>query len=232
MTEPTVIPPSLARRSLVSLAVFAVALAAMLFLPAGSLTWAQGWLFWAVFLLCCLVVSLYFLKHDPALVARRIDAGPTAEKQASQKRIQSVASVLVIAMFVVPGFDRRFGWSHMPWTWVLIGDAMVIAGFWSFWLVFRTNTFAAATVGVAAGQKVISTGVYGVVRHPMYAGAVVLFVGCALGLGSWWTLIAAALTVPLLAWRLTDEEAYLVQNLPGYEDYRRKVRWRLLPLVW
>jgi protein-S-isoprenylcysteine O-methyltransferase Ste14 len=120
----------------------------------------------------------------------------------------------------------------MPWTWVLIGDAMVIAGFWSFWLVFRTNTFAAATVGVAAGQKVISTGVYGVVRHPMYAGAVVLFVGCALGLGSWWTLIAAALTVPLLAWRLTDEEAYLVQNLPGYEDYRRKVRWRLLPLVW
>jgi protein-S-isoprenylcysteine O-methyltransferase Ste14 len=232
MTEPTALPPDLARRSLIGLAQFVVVLGLMLFLPAWSLTWVRGWLCWAVFNICCLVLTLYFLRHDSALVARRMRGGPTAEREASQRLIQSVMAVLVIALFILPGFDYRFGWSHVSWAVAIVGNLMVALGFWMIFFTFKANSYAAATVETSEGQTVISTGAYGVVRHPMYAGASILFPGIALALGSWWALVPGLLLLPLLAWRLTEEEAFLLKNLPGYADYRRKVRWRLLPLVW
>lgn len=227
-----VAPRDLARRSLGALALFAGVLAVMLFAPAGSLRWARGWLFWAVFILCSLVLSLDVLARDPALMARRLKGGPTAEREVSQKRIQSVTGVLAIALAIVPAIDHRFGWSHSPWAVAIAGEILVIAGFVLIGLTFRANSFASATIETSAGQTVISTGVYGVVRHPMYAGAALMFIGAPLALGSWWGLVPGALLLPTLAWRLTDEEAFLVRNLSGYEAYRRRIRWRLLPFVW
>jgi protein-S-isoprenylcysteine O-methyltransferase Ste14 len=229
---PTIVPQDLARRSLGALAIFAIVFGVMLFAPAGTLAWVRGWLFWAVFNLCSLVLSLLVLKNDPALMARRLKGGPTAERETSQKQIQSVTAVLVVALFVVPAIDHRFGWSQVSWTVAILGELLVIIGFWMIHLTFKANSYASATVETSVGQTVISTGVYGVVRHPMYAGAAVMFIGAPLALGSWWGLIPGLLLLPALAWRLTDEEAFLVRNLPGYEDYRRKVRWRLLPFVW
>lgn len=234
MAEPdsTSPPPGLMKRAAIGLVQFMVFLALVLFVPAWSLTWWQGWLFWFVFGAACLVLSLYFLKHDPALVARRMNVGPTAERETQQKVIQWIASVLLIALFMVPAFDHLFGWSSAPLAIVFAGDGLVIVGFYLMFLAMRANSYASSTIEIGGGQTVISTGAYAVVRHPMYSGAALMFLGVPLALGSWWGLVPAAFVVPLLAWRLTSEEAYLVRNLTGYEAYRAKVRWRLAPLIW
>ena len=224
--------PDLRRRALVSLLRFAVVLAVMIFLPAWSLTYWQGWLFWLNFIACMIVMTLYFLTHDPALVGRRMSAGPTAEKEASQKRIQLFASIIVCALFVVPALDRRFGWSTVPAWVVILGNVLVIAGFWMMFVVFRENSFASAIIEVDAEQRVISTGPYALVRHPMYSGALVMFTGVPLALGSWWGLLLIIPLLAILIVRLLDEERYLLKNLPGYEDYSRNVPHRLMPGVW
>src|SRR5262249_5637520 len=136
------------------------------------------------------------------------------------------------ALLVVSVLDWRFGWSAVAWPVVLAGNLLVAAGYVIVFAVLRENSFAATTIEITAGQRVISTGPYALVRHPMYFGALPMFVGIPLALGSWWGL---ALVVPLTAGlvaRLLDEEAYLVRNLPGYADYRNRVRWRLVPGIW
>ena len=222
----------LKRQALVGLARFQVALAIMLFLPAWSLTWWQGWLYWFLLGAACLILTLYFLRHDPALIARRIKAGPGAEREPRQKLIQGIAGLLICTGFVLCGLDHAFGWSSASPATVLIADAFVLLGFYVMFLAFRENSFAASTIQVDSGQKVIDTGLYGLVRHPMYLGALVMFVATPIALGSWWGLVPVALLAATLAWRLLDEENFLVRNLPGYADYRRKVRTRLVPGVW
>lgn len=222
----------LARRALQGLAKFQIALAVMLFLPAWSLTYWQGWLYWLLFGASLLVITLYFLRHEPSLVERRMRAGPGAEREPRQKVIQSFAVLLMAAIFILSAFDDRFGWSLVPTTAVVIADAFVLLGFFGMFLAFRDNAFAAAIVQVDSGQKVIDTGTYARVRHPMYVGAIVLFLATPPALGSWWGLVPVALLIAVIAWRLTDEEAYLSRNLPGYDDYRRKVPARLVPGVW
>lgn len=222
----------LKRRVLISLARFQIALALLLFLPAWSLTWWQGWLYWFLFGAACLVLTLYFLRHDPALIARRMKAGPTAEREPRQKIIQGIASILVCALFILSALDHAFGWSSVSPVTALIADAFVLLGFTVMFLAFRANSFAASTIRVDREQRVIDTGLYGIVRHPMYVGAVIMFLATPIALGSWWGLVPVAPLTAAIMWRLTAEEDFLVHNLPGYADYRGKVRARLIPGVW
>jgi protein-S-isoprenylcysteine O-methyltransferase Ste14 len=222
----------LAKRAFSGFARFQIALALMIFLPAWSLHYWQGWLYWLRFGAACVLITLYFLRHDRALIERRMQAGPGAETEPKQKLILKFASVALIAMYIVSPLDFRFGWSFVPTWLVLVSDALVVLSFYGFFLTFRENAFAAATVRVESEQRVISSGAYAFVRHPMYTSALALFLGTPLALGSWWGLVPAVLLLAALVWRLLDEERYLARNLPGYTDYQRKVRTRLVPGLW
>jgi len=222
----------LTRRAYVSVLVLCVVMALLLFVPAGTLDYWQAWTFLAVYFAACLAITLYLVKKDPMLLQRRMSGGPFAEKQAAQKIIMSLVSLGFVGLIVVPALDHRFGWSQLPPSIVLAGDASVALGFLAIWFVFRENTFSSATVELASDQKVISSGPYARVRHPMYAGALVMLLGIPLALGSWWGLLVAAAIIPALIWRLIDEERFLDGNLPGYVEYRHNVRYRLIPLVW
>jgi protein-S-isoprenylcysteine O-methyltransferase Ste14 len=177
-------------------------------------------------------LTFYFFKCDQALLDRRLHGGPWAKGEPAQKRIQLFATIFILVLVVASALDYRFGWSMVPAPIVLLGNALVAIGFAIVFLVLRENSFAAATIEVTADQRVISTGPYALVRHPMYAGVLVLFLGVPPALGYWRGLLAILPVVAGLVARLQDEEAYLARNLPGYEEYRRKVRYRLVPGVW
>ncbi len=210
---------------------FAV-MAAVLFIPAWTLDYWQAWVFLAAFFLPALAITLYLMKYDPKLLEKRVYAGPTAEKETTQKIIQAIASLGFLAMLVVPALDYRFGWSPVAAYVSLIGDALVLLGFLIIFFVYKENSFTSATIEVYAEQKVVSTGPYAFVRHPMYFGALFLFIGMPLALGSWWALFIYALIMPALLWRLFDEERLLTKDLQGYAEYKKKVRYRLIPFVW
>ena len=209
-----------------------VAMAALLFIPAWTLDYWQAWVFLAVFLLPALAVTIYLMKKDPQLLARRVYAGPTAEKETSQKIIQCITSLGFMAMLVVPALDHRFHWSCVSFYGVVAGDLLVALGFFIIFLVYKENTFASATIEIYPGQKVISTGLYALVRHPMYMGGLLFFIGIPLSLGSWRGLFVYLLIMPALIWRIYDEERFLTKNLPGYAEYKNNVKYRLIPFVW
>ena len=217
---------------LASLAGLILVMGAMIFAAAGSFDYWQAWLFLTCYFAASLMVSLWLMRNDPALLERRMRGGPFAEGERNQKIIMTITSLGFIAGLVVPGFDHRFGWSHMPGAIAILGAALHLAGWLGILAVFRANTYAAATIRVEAGQKVISTGPYAVVRHPMYATALLMIFGIPVALGSWWGLLVFVALLPALAWRMIDEERVLVRDLAGYADYRAKVRWRLIPYVW
>jgi protein-S-isoprenylcysteine O-methyltransferase Ste14 len=219
-------------RAVRATAIGASLMAALILLPAGTLDYWQAWLFMAVFQGVSIAVSVYVAINDPALLARRTSVGPGAEKEASQKIIITLTLAGMIALLVVPALDHRFGWSPVPPAVSVTGDALVALGFLVIFFVFRVNSYGASTIPVAAGQKVISSGPYAVVRHPMYAVGLVTMTGVPLALGSWWGLAILGLMMPVLVWRLVDEERFLTQNLPGYADYMQRVRYRLVPYVW
>ena len=224
--------PDLGRRAAEANAKFLVALAVMVFLAAGTLVYWQGWLFLADFAAWSVGTSIYFYYRDPALLEKRMRAGPAAETEPVQKRIQLFTSVVMIALILVSALDYRFGWSTVP-VWVVIsGNLLISAGFLFIVFVLRENTFASATIQVSEDQKVVSTGPYALVRHPMYAAVLPLTSGIPLALGSWWGLLIVPLIFIGLILRLIDEEGQLRRNLPGYEDYFRKVRYRLFPGIW
>lgn len=203
-----------------------------LFIPAGTVRYWQAWVFLAVFMGACAITTLYVTINDPALLERRMSGGPTAEKRPVQKLIMLLTSVCFLASFAVPALDHRFGWSAVPAGVAIGGDVMVALGFLLVGFVYRENTFASATIEVSEHQRVISTGPYAIVRHPMYAGGYVLLLGTPLALGSYWGLVPSAAMLPLFVWRLLDEERFLAETLPGYTDYQRQVRHRLVPFVW
>ena len=219
-------------KGLVSLVALIAVMGALIFVAAGTLDYWQAWLFLACYFLASLVVSAWLMRNDPALLERRMRGGPFAEGERNQKIIMTITSLGFIGLLVVPGLDRRFGWSHMPDAVAILGDVLLLAGWLGILRVFRANTYAAATIQVASGQTVISTGPYGVVRHPMYAAALVMLLGIPVSLGSWWGVLVLAAILPALAWRLVDEERVLLRDLGGYADYRRKVPWRLIPHLW
>ena len=207
-------------------------MAALLFLPAWTLDYWQAWIFLVVFGLSTMVVTVYLMKKDPKLLERRVDAGPGAEKEKSQKIIQSVASIAFIAIFIVSALDHRFAWSMVSQYAIVVGDVLVALGLLAVFFVFKENTFTSATIEIDPVQKVISTGPYALVRHPMYAGAFIMLLGTPIALGSWWGLFAIIPLVISVIWRLLDEEKFLAKNLGGYVEYQNKVRYRLVPLVW
>jgi len=210
---------------------FAV-MAALLFLPAGTFGYWQGWVYLAVFFISALAITIYLMKNDPKLLEKRVYAGPIAEKEMSQKIIQSITSLGFIALLVVPALDHRFGWSSMPSYLSIAGDVLVGIAFLIIFFVYKENSFTSATIEVYEEQKVVSTGLYALVRHPMYMGALVLFVGMILSLGSWWGFFVYLILMPALVWRIFDEEKLLAKDLSGYAEYQNKVRHRLIPFVW
>jgi protein-S-isoprenylcysteine O-methyltransferase Ste14 len=220
------------RRALRSSLVGIVALAALVFIPAGTLDYWQAWLFIAVFVFASGATTVYLAMRDPKLLERRMKVGPRAEKEPAQKIIMVFAMLGFIAMLVFPALDHRFGWSSVPASVSLLGDTLIALGFLFIFFVFRENSYGASTIQIAEGQTVISTGPYALVRHPMYAGALVMLVGIPLALGSWCGLLVLLLLLPVLIWRLLDEERFLRQNLPGYQEYQMKVKYRLLPFIW
>lgn len=209
-----------------------VVLGLALFLSAGTTDYWQAWVYLAVWAVCVTLITIYLAIYDRELLQGRVAAGPGAEAQKSQQVIQSLASLFFLAVYVVSGLDRRFGWSSVPQALSIGADVLVAIGFGVVFLVFRENSFTRATIGVSAEQKVISTGPYSLVRHPMYAGAFFLLIFTPIALGSW---VALPFVVPLIAViivRLLDEEQFLSANLSGYAEYLQKVRYHLVPLIW
>ena len=209
-----------------------VLLAIFLFLPGWSFNYWQAWVFLLVFTVSVVLITLYFLKRDPSLIQSRVKAGPAAEREKSQKIIQAVAGLFFILPFIAASIDHRLGLSRVPTGIVLLGDLLVILGLYIVFLVFRENTFTSATIEVTDKQRVISSGPYAVIRHPMYSGAFIMLLGISLALGSWWAFIFIFLLFAAIVWRLFEEEKFLSKNLPGYASYCQKVRYRLIPFIW
>jgi protein-S-isoprenylcysteine O-methyltransferase Ste14 len=223
---------SLATRACFALVVLAVVIGLLLFIPAATIRYWQAWIYLAIFGGTSALTTVFLLRRDPALLERRMRGGPTAEKRPVERVIMAFTSIGFIAMLVVPALDHRFRWSNVL-VWVVVaGDVLVVVGFYLIFLVYKENTYSSATIEVAPGQTVISTGPYAIVRHPMYASALLYLVGTPLALGSYWGLVPLAATLPFLMWRLFDEERFLAEHLPGYVEYQRRVRHRLIPRVW
>ncbi|MBJ7385969.1 MAG: isoprenylcysteine carboxylmethyltransferase family protein [Mycolicibacterium sp.] len=219
-------------RTVAAMAFSVVFFGVALFVPAGTVDYWQAWVFIAVFLTATMVPSAYLAVRNPAALARRMKAGPTAETRPAQRIIMSATVLLVIAALVVSALDHRFGWSSVPLWLIVAGDVLVVGGLVLSQLVVVQNSYAAATITVEADQPLVSTGLYGVVRHPMYLGALIMMVGMPPALDSLWGLAVVAVALPVLAARILDEEKMLRQELPGYPEYASRVRKRLVPGVW
>ena len=204
----------------------------VIFLPAGTFDYWQGWLFLGTFAASTIGFTLYLAIYDRPLLERRMKAGPQHEQEWTQKIIVSLIFLTFFAAIVLPALDYRYGWSPVPPQVSVLGNALILLSFLFMFRVIQVNSFAASNIRVEKDQRVIDTGPYAYVRHPMYAAALWLFVGVPLALGSWWSLGLIVLVMPVLAWRLLDEEKILQRDLPGYTDYMRRVRFRLIPFVW
>jgi protein-S-isoprenylcysteine O-methyltransferase Ste14 len=219
-------------RAWLALLLLAVVMGLLLFVPAGTVHYWEAWAYLFIFTGASILITFYLMRKDSALLERRMSGGPTAETQPAQRFIMLCTAIAFIALLVVPAFDYRFAWSNVPFEGVMAGDALVAIGFYLIALVYRENTFASAIIEVAENQKVISTGPYAIVRHPMYASASLYLFGTPLALASYWGFVPIAVMMPFLIWRLIDEECFLAQNLSGYTAYQEQVRYRLVPFVW
>lgn len=208
-----------------------VALGLLLFLAAGTFDYWQAWVFLAVFNLAGWIPSIYLLRTNPDAFERRM-RGATAETRVVQKVLIVGWLLSVPAAFLVSGFDHRFGWSHVPTAVCLVGNVLVAGGLILVTVVVVQNSYAAANVQVEGDQTIVSTGLYGMVRHPMYTGSMIMLIGTPLALGSYWGLVAVILAGISLGFRIQDEEKLLQQELDGYLVYTQKVRYRLVPCVW
>jgi protein-S-isoprenylcysteine O-methyltransferase Ste14 len=214
-------------------AVFGVAFFGVaLFLPAWTFAYWQAWVFIAVFITASIIPSVYLAVRNPAALQRRMKAGPTAETRPVQRVLISAIVLSVVATLVISSLDHRFGWSTVPVWVVVLGNVLVFVGLSLAELVVVQNGYAGATITVEDEQPLVSTGLYGLVRHPMYSGTLIMMIGTPLALGSLWGMLAVALTLPVLAARILDEEKMLNEELGGYREYTTQVRYRLVPHLW
>jgi protein-S-isoprenylcysteine O-methyltransferase Ste14 len=220
------------RQVLVGFLQLCIGLAALLFFAAWTFDYWQAWIFLAVYSLSVLAVTLDLMKHDPQLLERRMNVNPGSESRRSQKILNFLISKALFLVVVVSAIDHRCEWSAVPLYGVVAGDVLVALGFLIGFFVFRENAFASATIETGTGQKVVSSGPYALVRHPMYLGWLVTFSGVPPALGSWWGLFTLIPILLLVVWRLLDEEIFLAGNLPGYSEYQNRVPYRLLPFIW
>jgi protein-S-isoprenylcysteine O-methyltransferase Ste14 len=207
-------------------------MAVLLFAPAGTFDYWQAWVFIAVFIVGTMVPTVYLAVRYPDALQRRMKSGPWSETRLVQRLITIALLLTVVAVGVVSALDHRFGWSTVPIAVVVIGNVAVLAGLGLAELVIIQNNYAAATITVEQDQPVVSTGLYGIVRHPMYVGALIMMAGMPLALGSYWGLLTLVPGVFVFAARIADEEKALREDLDGYVDYTEKVRYRLVPGLW
>ena len=201
----------------------------LIFLPAGTLGYTNGWLLVGLLFVPMLLVGFVMLAKSPDFLKKRLDG---KEKQGTQKGVVALSGLMFIAGFAVAGLDFRFGWSAMPDWMVITGSVLFLAAYGLYAEVMRENAYLSRTVKVEAGQTVVDTGLYGIVRHPMYAATVLLFLMIPLVLASWYALIVFAFYPAIIVVRLKDEEALLTRELPGYAEYKQKVKYRIIPFVW
>jgi len=202
---------------------------AMFLLPAGTFAYWEAWLYLTVLLIPMVLVLIYLLRKDPELLERRMRM---REKEASQKMIIKLGSLYYLLIFLIPGFDKRFGWSNVPIVVVIVADVLVLMGYGIFFLVLRENRYASRIIEVELGQEVISSGPYAIVRHPMYLGVSLMYILSPLALGSYWATIPSLLIIPLLVARIRNEESVLGRELKGYKEYMQKTKYRLIPGLW
>jgi protein-S-isoprenylcysteine O-methyltransferase Ste14 len=219
-------------KAVAGLAALAVLMWAALFVPAWTLNYWQAWIYWTTFVASISIISTYFFKKDLALIANRLKAGPISEKEKSQQITQVFVSIFFILLLLIPPLDHHFHWSTVPAYLVISADVFVVLGLGIVFLVFRENSFTSVVIEINQGQKVISTGPYGVVRHPMYSGALLMLFFTPLALGSFWGLLAFLPMLVVISFRLVKEEQFLERNLMGYEEYCHKTRYRLVPFIW
>ncbi len=221
--------PDFQKKVLVRFPLVPVVMGAVFFVPAGTWHFWQAWVYSAITCIPMFLAVLYFMKKDPEFLKRRL---PHQEKEKEQKIIFKLSSILYLCLFLLPGFDRRFGWSNVPFWLVVAADVIILLSYGLILLVFRQNRYASRVVEIMPGQKVIKTGPYSVVRHPMYIGVLAMLLFTPLALGSYWALICFILLVPIIVWRIRNEEQVLVAGLPGYVEYQQQVKYRLLPYLW
>lgn len=202
---------------------------ALIFLPAGTFCYTYGWLLIGLLFVPMLIAGFVMFFKVPEFLKKRLDG---KEKQATQKGVVALSAVMFVTGFVVAGLDFRFGWSHVPAEVVVVASLLFLAAYVLYAEVMRENAYLSRTIRVEAGQTVVDTGLYGIVRHPMYAATILLFLMIPLVLGSWYALIVFAFYPALIVARLKDEEALLTRELSGYDAYKRKVKWRILPFIW
>jgi protein-S-isoprenylcysteine O-methyltransferase Ste14 len=201
----------------------------MFFLPAGTFQYPEAWIVIAIIFVPMSLMLVYLFRNEPELLARRLRL---REKETQQKLIVKLSMIPFLLAYILPGFDKRFGWSNVPWGVVVAADILALLGYCLVFLVLRENRYASRVIEVEQGQTVIASGPYAVVRHPMYSGMTLMYVFCPLALGSYWAMIPALLIIPVLVARILNEESVLVRDLHGYQEYRHKTRYRLMPGIW
>jgi len=206
-----------------------IATALTLFLPAGTIFYWQAWIFMVLFSVPMMLIAAYLFKRSPELLKRRLEV---KEKKPGQSIIAKMFYISVCLFFIVSGLDKRFGWSSVPLVIVIVSEILFLAGYLFLFLVFKENKYLAHTIVVEEDQKVVSTGPYAVVRHPMYLAELIMFIFAPLALGSYWAIIVNALLISLLAVRIVTEEEILLEELKGYREYTGKTRYRLVPGIW
>lgn len=221
--------PGLGRTVFLRAALAVPVMALIVILPAGRWNYWQGWMYILTLIIPMFFMFAYLLKNDPALLERRMRM---REKETVQRKIIALSYLYFLTAFILPGLDVRLGWSNVPPFVSIIADVFVFAGYMVFFWVLVTNSFVSRVVEVERNQRVISTGPYAFIRHPMYTGVTLMYLASPVALGSYWALLPAVLIVPLLIARIYNEEQVLLRDLPGYREYTQSVVYRLIPGVW
>ena len=216
-------------KALIKFAVGLGLVALLLFLPAGTFDYRGAWLFIGLLFVPILILGAVLLVRAPKLLEKRLSA---KEKESTQKGVVAVSGLLFVAGFFVAGLDVRYGWTTVPAWATILASAVLLISYGAYAEVMRENAYLSRTIEVQDGQKVIDTGLYGIIRHPMYAATVGLFLAIPVVLGSWWSLLCFAPYPVILAVRIDNEEKILARDLPGYTDYQKRVKYRMIPFVW
>jgi protein-S-isoprenylcysteine O-methyltransferase Ste14 len=220
---------NLLRKIIIRISLLPIFLLFLTLLPAGTFNYWQVYVYIAFLVIPIILVIFYFLKNDPQFLERRTK---TKEKEKTQRIIQIISSLFFLSAFIVSGFDHRFGWSHIPLYMILLANVVSLLGYLIVFLVFKQNSYASRVIEVDSNQKVITTGMYSAIRHPMYVGVIFMWTPIPIALGSFWGLIPIA-TIPVaLVFRILNEESVLIRELPGYKEYCQKTKYRLIPFIW
>ena len=199
------------------------------FLPAGSIKFWEAWVYMGILFTPMIFILIYLLKKDPELLERRMKM---KEKEEPQKVFVKLSILVFFIAFIIPGFDYRFEWSEVPFVVIIIADLFIFIGYLLFFLVLKENTHASRIIEVGKGQKIISTGPYAIIRHPMYVAVLMMYILSPLALGSYWAVLAVLPLPALIILRIKNEEKILIDKLSGYKEYTQKVKYRLIPYIW